>query len=330
MAKIEKIEKKEKTEGKKEKRQKEKSARIIARAKAKFTVYQVKEAIELMDFLTKIMDGASRTTVKSFLTKRQVYVDNVITTQYNFPLKPGMKVQINKDKGKKEFHSSLLKIVYEDNYLLVIEKREGLLTIGTDKQKERTAHSILNEYVQRSGKQHRVFVVHRLDRDTSGLLIFAKDEKTKFTLQDHWSEIVKDRRYVAVLSGEMEKDNGTITSWLMDNKMYVTYSSMTNNGGDKAITHYKTIKRANRYSLVELELETGRKNQIRVHMQDLKHPVLGDIKYGDGNDPLGRLALHAFKLSFYHPVTNDLMEFETPYPAAFKKIMLKSSSNPTS
>jgi len=309
----------------KKKEMKEKPAHLIARAKSKFTTFPVKEPCELMDFLMKAKDGISRTTAKSLLSKRQVYVDNVITTQYNFPLKPGMKVQISKDKGKKEFRSNLLKIVYEDAYILVVEKREGVLTIGTDKQKERTAHSILNEYVQRSGRQHRVYVVHRLDKDTSGLLVFAKDEKTKFTLQDYWEKIVKDRRYVAVLSGDMEKDFGTVSSWLMDNKMYVTYSSMTNNGGDKAITHYKTIKRANGYSLVELELETGRKNQIRVHMQDLKHPVLGDVKYGDGNNPLGRLALHAFKLSFYHPVTNELMEFETPYPAAFKKIMMKSS-----
>ncbi|MDR0746060.1 MAG: RluA family pseudouridine synthase [Mediterranea sp.] len=305
------------------KEKKDKPAHLVARAKAKFTTFPVKEPCELMDFLMKAKDGISRTTAKSLLSKRKVYVDNVITTQYNFPLKPGMKVQINKDKGIKEFHSRLLKIIYEDAYILVIEKREGILTIGTDKQKERTAHSILNEYVRHSGRQHRIYIVHRLDKDTSGLLIFAKDEKTKFTLQDHWEEIVKDRRYVAVLSGDMEKDYGTVSSWLMDNKMYVTYSSMTNNGGDKAITHYKTIKRANGYSLVELELETGRKNQIRVHMQDLKHPVLGDVKYGDGNNPLGRLALHAFKLSFYHPVTNELMEFETPYPAIFKKIMMK-------
>lgn len=309
----------------KKKEKKEKPAHLIARAKAKFTVYPVKEGGELMDFLMKAKDGISRTTAKSLLSKRQVYVDNVITTQYNFLLKPGMKVQISKEKGKKEFRSNLLKIVYEDAYIIVIEKREGVLTIGTDKQKERTAHSILNEYVQRAGRQNRVYIVHRLDKDTSGLLIFAKDEKTKFTLQDHWEQVVKERRYVAVLSGEMEKDRGTVASWLTDNKMFVTYSSLTNNGGDKAITHYKTIKRANGYSLVELELETGRKNQIRVHMQDLKHPVLGDVKYGDGNNPIGRLALHAFKLSFYHPVTNDLMEFETPYPGTFKKIMLKNS-----
>lgn len=296
------------------------------RIKELITTYNVTEPCELMTFLMTKINGISRTTAKSYLSKRQVMVENKITTQFNFELRPGMKVTISKDKGKKEFHSSLIKLVYEDPYILVVEKREGLLTIATDSKKERTAHSILNEYVQRSGKQHRIYIVHRLDKDTSGLMIFAKSEKVKFTLQDYWDEIVKDRRYVAALSGDMEKDSGTVTSWLKDNKVFVTYSSMSNNGGDKAITHYKTIKRANGYSLVELELETGRKNQIRVHMQDLQHPVLGDIKYGDGNNPIGRLALHAFKLCFYHPITGDLMEFETPYPSSFKKLFIKTQA----
>lgn len=304
-------------------------AKRAARVLAKYTTFPVKKPMELMDFLASQMPDASRTKLKSLLSKRVVYVDNVITTQFNFPLKTGMNVQISKDKGRKEFSSSLLKIVFEDEYLLVIDKREGLLSMGTDSQKVRTAHSILNEYVQRSGKQFRAFIVHRLDKDTSGLMLFAKDEKTKFTLQDYWDEIVKERRYVAALSGEVEKDHGTVTSWLTDNKVFVTYSSMTDNGGDKAVTHYKTIKRANGYSLVELELETGRKNQIRVHMKDLQRPVLGDPKYGDGKNPIGRLALHAYKLSFYHPITGKLMDFETPYPGTFKKLFLKIATPPT-
>ncbi len=303
--------------------QKERLERAATREKAKYTGYTVREPMELMEFLAAKMPDASRTKLKSLLSKRVVYVNNVITTQFNFALQPGMKIQISKEKGRKEFRSNLLKVVYEDTYIIVIEKREGVLSIGTDRQKERTAHSILNEYVQRTAKQHRIFVVHRLDKDTSGLMIFAKDERTKLRLQDNWDQMVTDRRYVAVLSGEMEKDRGTVTSWLTDNQVFITYSSKTDNGGDKAVTHYHTIKRANGYSLVELELETGRKNQIRVHMQDLKHPVIGDIKYGDNNNPLGRLALHAFKLHFHHPVTGALMKFETPYPDAFRKLLFK-------
>lgn len=297
--------------------------KLVARARTQYTDYLVKEPMELMDFLASRMPQASRTKLKSFLSKQIVFVDSVITTQYNFPLKPGMKVQISREKGRREFHNRLLKIVYEDAYIIVVEKMQGLLSVNTDRQKERTAYHILNDYVQRSGKQHKIYIVHRLDRDTSGLMMFAKDEKTQRTLRDNWHNIVTDRRYVAVVNGEMEKDNGTVESWLTDRTLYV-YSSPTDDGGSKSITHYRTIKRANGYSLVELNLETGRKNQIRVHMQDLGHPIIGDGRYGLEEDvnPIGRLALHAFKLCFYHPVTGELMRFETPYPPAFKNLFI--------
>lgn len=279
--------------------------------------------MELMEFLAAQMPDASRTKLKTLLGKRIVYVDSVITTQYNFPLKPGMKVQISREKGRKEFSHKQVKIVYEDAYIIVIEKMQGLLSVNTEREKERTAYTILNEYVRRSGRQHRIYIVHRLDRDTSGLMMFAKDEKTQNTLRDNWHNIVFDRRYVAVVSGEMEKSAGSVSSWLTDRKLYV-YSSLADDGGKEAITHYRTIKCANGYSLIELNLETGRKNQIRVHMQDLGHPVIGDGRYGlEDINPIGRLALHAFKLCFCHPVTGEKKSFETPYPADFKKLLLK-------
>ena len=282
------------------------------KARAQYTNYAVKEPMELMEFLAAKMPDASRTKLKSLLSKRVVFVDNVITTQFNFPLQPGMKVQISKEKGKKEFNNRLLKIVYEDAYIIVVEKMQGLLSVNTERQKERT------------GRQFRVYIVHRLDRDTSGLMMFAKDEKTQRTLRDNWHDIVTDRRYVAVVEGSMEKDYGTVESFLTDRTLYVS-SSQQDDGGALSITHYHTIKRANGYSLIELDLETGRKNQIRVHMQDLGHPIIGDGRYGGENtpNPIGRMALHAFKLCFYHPITGDLMEFETPYPADFKKLFLK-------
>ena len=152
--------------------------------------------------------------------------------------------------------------------------------------------------------------------------MFAKDEKTQRTLRDNWHEIVFDRRYVAVVAGEMEKDAGKVESWLTDKKLYV-HSSPVDDGGQYALTHYRTIKRGNGFSLMELKLETGRKNQIRVHMADLGHPVIGDGRYGvEDMNPLGRLALHAFKLCFYHPVTREPMQFETPYPADFKRLFM--------
>lgn len=297
---------------------------LADKARAQYTGYSVKAPMELMDFLASQMPDASRTKLKSLLSKRIVLVDSVITTQFNFPLQPGMKVQISKDKNKREFHHPLLKIVYEDTYLIVVEKKEGLLSVGTERQKERTAQHILNEYVGRSGRGNRIYVVHRLDRDTSGLMMFAKDEKTQRTLREYWHSIVTDRRYVAVVAGEMERESDTVVSWLTDQKLYVS-SSAFDDGGQRSITHYRTIKRANGYSLIELQLETGRKNQIRVHMQVTGHPIIGDGRYGEdgGPNPIGRLALHAFKLCFYHPVTDDLMQFETPYPSIFKKLFIK-------
>lgn len=290
------------------------------RKQNRYIEFKVHEKSELLDFLMHAFNGISRNAAKSFLANRQVLVDMKLATQYNMELRPGMTVYVSRGKGQREYSNKYLKIVYEDPYIIVVEKASGLLTIATAKEKERTAHAYLNEYVRQGNRNGRVYIVHRLDRDTSGLLVFAKDEKTKKKLQDNWNDIVKDRRYVAVLSGEMEKDEGVVTSWLLENKMYVTYSSPLKNNGDKAVTRYRTIKRANGYSLVELKLETGRKNQIRVHMNDLKHPVVGDEKYGDRSNPIGRLALHAFKLSFYHPVSGRLMDFETPYPAEFKKL----------
>jgi 23S rRNA pseudouridine1911/1915/1917 synthase len=304
---------------------KSRGGRPIARAAAQYTVFNVNEPAELMEFLLKKMAGISRNKVKSLLVNRVVMVDNVITTQYNFALQPGMKVQISKAKHNHEFRHPMLKLVYEDAYLLVVEKKEGLLSVATDRQKERTAQHILQDYVRRTHRQNRVFVVHRLDRETSGLMMYAKDEQTQRTLRDNWHNIVVDRRYVTVVQGEMEKDADTVRSWLTDHTFYVS-SSLTDDGGKEAITHYKTIKRANGYSLVELQLETGRKNQIRVHMSDLGHPVVGDSRYGSEIDPIGRLALHAFKLCFYHPVTGELMEFETPYPSNFKNLVLKKGN----
>ena len=294
----------------------------VARARNKYTDYIVREPMELMQFLAARMPQASRTKLKQLLSKRIVFVDQRITTQYNFPLKPGMKVQISREKKGMEFRNRLLKIVYEDAYLIVVEKEPGLLSVKTDREKERTAATILTEYLHKSNKRSQVYVVHRLDRDTSGLMMFAKDEQTQHTLRDNWHQIVYDRRYVAVLHGDMEEDSGMVRSWLTDKKLYVA-SSPVDDGGQLAITHYKTIKRANGYSLVELQLETGRKNQIRVHMADLGHPVVGDGRYGMEEDinPLNRLGLHAFKLCFYHPVTGEQMQFETPYPAVFKRLM---------
>jgi len=278
--------------------------------------FNVSEEAKLMEFLMKKLDGISRNKVKNMLANKVVSVDGQRTTQFDFALQPGMVVEIGKPTAKERFHSPWLDIVYEDKYLLVIDKKEGLLTNSPTKEKD-TAQSILNQYFIYTKQRCRAHTIHRLDRDTSGLMLFAKSKEVAFAFEEDWKNTVYDRRYVAVVCGNMEKKEGVVASWLKDNKAFITYSSPTDNGGKYAETHYETLMTNKGYSLVELQLETGRKNQIRVHMADIGHPVVGDVKYGNGDNSLGRLCLHAYKLCFHHPYKKKDMEFETPFPAVF-------------
>lgn len=308
-------------------RKKKGDGKPIARNKPQYTVYNVNKPAELMSFLMENMAGISRTSVKAMLSNRRVYVDNHIVTAFNFALKPGVQVKINKKKSNKEFHSNLLKLLYEDAYLLVVEKKEGLLPFPAAKGNERSAQSILLEYVKRTAKERQVYVVHPLDREASGLMIFAKDEKTRNTLQDYWEEFIISQRFVAVLNGETEKDNGIVTSWTHEGKVYVSFAPLETNNINKITTRYQTIKRRNGYSLVEVEPDNGRRNHVRMHMADLKHPILGDKRNGSAESPLRRMALHAFKLDFHHPVTSEKLKFETPYPASFKELMTRKEES---
>ena len=293
-----------------------------------YTTYTVKEPSELLAFLMSTIAGISRTKAKEFLSQRMVYVNNEIITQYNYPLKKGQIVQVAKNRHKHSMTNKMVRIVYEDAFLMVVEKKEGILTNVQPGMRQENVKAVLDEYVQRQSRSFAVHTIHRLDKGTSGLLIFAKRRDIQKMFSDNWKDLVTDRRYVAVVQGEMEKDSGTVSSWLTDNKMFVTYSSPYDNGGKFAVTHYRTLKRKNGFSLVELKLETRRKNQIRVHMQDLKHPIVGDFKYGstaeaygDRHDVAGRLCLHAYLLAFRHPITGEVLKFETPFPSAFTKLM---------
>ena len=230
-----------------------------------------------------------------------------------------MTVTVSKSKRNEMFKSRYVKIVYEDRWLVVVEKNIGILSMAAG-HSSLNVKSVLDDYFHKSRQKCRAHVVHRLDRDTSGLMIYAKDMETEQILEHNWHDIVYDRRYVAVVSGEMEDDEGTIANWLKDNKAYVTYSSPTDNGGKYAVTHFHVLNRTTEHSLVEYRLETGRKNQIRVHSANMGHPVCGDIKYGNGDDPIHRLCLHAYVLCFTHPVTGERMEFDTQIPAAFCRL----------
>lgn len=290
-----------------------------AYAASKYTELIVRQPAMLMDFLMQEMSGISRNKVKAILSGHGITVDRKLVTQYDFQLTPGMVVRVSKHKRSTELNSKFVKIVYEDKDLIVIEKNVGILSMAATTQSF-CVKTVLDEYFKRRHFKCTAHVVHRLDRDTSGLMIYAKNVETQQILEENWQNIVTDRRYVAVVCGKLEKEGGTITSWLKDNKAFMTYSSPTDNGGKYAVTHFHTLKAEDDFSLVELKLETGRKNQIRVHMQDIGHPVAGDVKYGNGRNPIGRLALHAFRLNFYHPRTREFMNFETPFPTPFTRL----------
>jgi len=265
------------------------------------------------------MPNKSRNSVKSILSRGQVVVNGKGTTQFNEPLKPGDTVEIKTRVVPVDIKLKGVQIVHEDEDLIVIEKDAGLLTIATDTEKEQTAYRELSDYLRKTQPKRQLFIVHRLDRDTSGLLIFAKNKDVQQKLQNAWKESVKERTYLALVQGKVAKD-GTVTSWLTEGKTHMMHSSKKDNGGKKAITHYKVAKASRDMSLLQVNLETGRKNQIRVHMQDIGHPVVGDKKYGATLNPIRRLGLHAYALSFIHPRTGKTMRFESDIPKAFLKM----------
>ncbi|MFC2949540.1 RluA family pseudouridine synthase [Virgibacillus sediminis] len=282
--------------------------------------YTVREKTELLPFLLEAMPNRSRNSVKSILTRGQVTVDDHIETKHNYPLKPGQSISILKNKAAvKKIALIGMSIVYEDEHLIVINKEAGLLSIASQKERKQTAHHQLMEYVRQEDPQNRIFVVHRLDKDTSGLMMFAKSEHMKHKLQNAWKSMVRERTYIALVEGKMEKEEGSIESWLRESKTHLMYSSHTKDDGLHAVTHYKVLQSNQDYSLLEVELETGRKNQIRVHMQDIGHPVIGDKKYGSKGNKIGRLGLHAKVLSFKHPATGKMMRFEADVPKIFYK-----------
>jgi 23S rRNA pseudouridine1911/1915/1917 synthase len=281
--------------------------------------FTVKESAKLLQFLLDNMNE-SRNKVKATLQGRGVKVGGKTTTQFDFQLQPGMDVAVSKSKRNQyTLKSRYVKIVYEDQWLVVVEKNIGILSMAAG-HSSLNVKAVLDDYFAKSRQRCRAHVVHRLDRDTSGLMVYAKDIDTEQILEHNWHNIVYDRRYVAVVSGEMVEEGGTIENWLKDNKAYITYSSPVDNGGKYAVTHFHVLDRTTEHSLVVYKLETGRKNQIRVHSADMGHPVCGDVKYGNGDDPLHRLCLHAYMLCFWHPVTRKRMEFETPIPATFRHL----------
>ena len=283
----------------------------------RIVTWDVPETTTLLAFVEKRLADHSKTKVKSMLKHNQFAVNSMPTSQFDTPLEAGDKVSVNFTKSFRVFSSPRIKLVYEDNDILVINKGYGVLSMGTDNIKEGTAYSIMREYVKYSDPRAKVFIVHRLDRDTSGLMMLAKTMEAKDTMQHNWNNMVLNRKYVAVVEGVIPDDEGVVKSYLAETAQFEVYSTQDPTKGQLAITRYKVLKRSSGYTLVELELDTGRKNQIRVHMKDLGHPIVGDRKYGASSSPIRRLALHARTLRFVHPITRKEMNFELPVPTRF-------------
>ncbi len=276
---------------------------------------------ELMKFLLENLPQKNRDNIKTLLRDNQVLVDGDPVSQFNFQLRPGQQVVISRNKisKKKTYHG--ISIIYEDNDIIVIDKHAGVLSVATENKEKYTAYTILYDHVKRKNTDGKIFIVHRLDRETSGLMMFAKSPHIQKKLQENWNEIIRERVYVAVVEGMVQPSEGEISSYLRENQgSRVVFSSEIGDDGKYAVTHYQTIKSSSVYSLLKMSLRTGRKNQIRVHLQDIGHPVVGDRKYGSKINPVNRLCLHAQVLAFQHPVNKREIRFETPVPRKFNEL----------
>ncbi len=271
---------------------------------------------ELLDYLYNNLNMPKK-RIKQYLTHGSIYVNNNKTTKYNYKVVPGTTIVIDTDnKNIKELPFDIL---FEDDHIIVVNKPSGLLTIATSKEKEKTLYHIVREYLVSKDKFAKVFIVHRLDQATSGIVVLAKDEKTKNKLQENWNEFVSLREYVAVVHGKLPKKQDRIVQNLKETKTNLVYVSKDKDAKE-AITNYEVIKENDKYSVVKILIETGRKNQIRVAMKTLKCPIVGDNKYGI-KDGESRLYLHANRLKMYYPELKKDILFETGTPQEFKKIM---------
>ena len=281
--------------------------------------FKVKEECELLSFLFEKYPNLSRNAVKSILSGHFVGVNGAPVTQYNLKLSKDDIVIVSKQRISRKNRRDL-PIIFENEEFIVIDKPSGLLTIPSDNEKGRTAYRMVNDYVQQKDKHNRIFVVHRLDEDTSGVLMFAKNPKIKDILQKEWNNIVLERGYYAVVEGKMEKDEDKFVDYLKENSLNLMYVTNDKINGKKCVTQYKVLKSNKLYSLLDVKIDTGRKNQIRVQLGHRGHHIIGDDKYGEPSDPIKRLGLHAYKLRFVHPVTKKIYEFVSELPLVFDSL----------
>lgn len=283
--------------------------------------FAVEAPAPLLEFLYAAMPERKKTAVKSLLKYGHVMTAGEVVRQFDHPLTPGMTVSVNFTRPFVVFYNRRVKLVYEDDDIIVINKGYGLLSMGNDKIKDGTAYSIIREYIKTKDPRNKLFIVHRLDQHTSGLMVFAKSIEAKEALQHNWNNMVLRRQYVCVVEGKVLQPQGEVRGLLAENSQHIVYVTDDPRVGKPALTRYSVVKSANGYTLLEVELETGRKNQIRVHMKELGRPIVGDRKYGAKTSPINRLALHAMTLRFVHPITKKLMDFSTPVPNSFQSMV---------
>lgn len=282
-------------------------------------VYTVDKPTTLLPFLLDSVKGKSRNNVKSLLSRRLVAVDGMPVSRFDTPLSPGQQVSILPVSAPRA-EALPFPVLYQDEHLIVVNKPAKLLSVANDKEKIRTAYHMVTDYVKARRVGERVFIIHRLDRDTSGVLMFARDPETKELFQSRWNDIITRRGYLAVVEGVPRPDRDTIRSFLVETDTHLSFSGAPGKGAKEAVTSYQVIKAANGYSLLDINIETGRKNQIRVHMKELGCPVAGDKQYGARTNPIGRLCLHAAELSFTHPATGKPVTFKAKMPRDFNRV----------
>lgn len=285
----------------------------------RIVVYTIEEPGQLLPFMMQVLAPRSRSEIKSYLTHSQVQHNGQTTTQFDEQLQVGDEVVINFTRPFASLNHRMVKLIYEDPDLVVIEKQSGLLTVPAGpNHREKTAQKIVDEYVYAQDGRSHAYVCHRLDQYTSGILIFAKNSQVQQMLRDSWSTYVVERRYMAVCEGAPEQPEGEVRSYLAENAAMKVYSTDDPVKGKLSVTRYKVLKTVGDYSQIDIQILTGRKNQIRVHMSDLGCPVAGDKKYGAQSNPCGRLMLHNYVLQFIHPITRENLRFELPIPKNFR------------
>lgn len=270
--------------------------------------------LSLLEALAKLSPESSKTTLRSWLKEGRITVNGQIVKVASTPILIGQEIALS---PKSRYIEGGIRIQYEDQHIVVIDKPSGLLSVATDYEKGKTAHGMLKDYY----RPKRVFVVHRLDQDTSGVMLFALTEEARDQLKAIFEEHAIERVYFAIVEGQVKQHSGSWESYLYEDDHYVVHSTTDPDEGQIAITHFTVISSSKRCTALKLQLQTGRKNQIRVHCQDAGFPIIGDKKYGAASNPIKRLCLHAHVLAFEHPVTNKPLRFESPIPDEFEKLL---------